>query len=104
MHLGMCPSAVALSGKSIFSPNRNCWGPLLRRKRNAPGGMGGTRLGSWGPAEFGRVARGFGAWAPRSLGAAGWHAAQELGARGVLGGWHAAQEGARGVWVGGTRL
>ena len=29
--------------------------------------MGGTRLGSWGPAEFGWVARGFGAAGPRSL-------------------------------------
>ena len=81
-----------------FSPNRNCWGPLLRRKRNAPGA-----------AEFGWVARGFGAGGPRSLD--GWQAALELGARGVwmLDGWHAAQElaqelGARGVWMGGTRL
>ena len=27
--------------------------------------MGGTRLWSWGPAEFGWVARGFGAGGPR---------------------------------------
>ena len=161
-----CPKKRGSSNLNYldFSPNRNCWGPLLRRKRNAPGGMGGTRLGSWGPAEFGWVAhaalelgargvwvlggwhsaqelgaRGFG-WLARGTGAGprsldgwqdgwqdgwhavvldGWHAAQELGAHMELGwvswgpaqsldGWHAAQElgelGARGVWMGGTRL
>ena len=46
--------------------------------------MGGTRLWSWGPAEFE-------CW----MG----------GTPAVLDGWHAAQElGARGVWMGGTRL
>ena len=71
-------------------------GSSPQKKRNAPGGMGGMRLGSWGPAEFGRLARGFG------VSAAGWHAALELEVRGVLDGWHAALAGARGVWVGGT--
>ena len=103
-----------------FSPNRNCWGPVLRRKRNAPGGMGGarlrswgpaefgwlargvwmggTRLWSWGPAEFGWVARGFGAGDPRNLD--GWHAALELGARGVWIGGTALELGARGfAWL-----
>ena len=47
--------------------------------------MGGTRLRSWGPTEFGRL-----------------HAVLELA---VSDGWHAAQEmGGRGVWMGGTRL
>ena len=89
-------------GRNGFSPNRNCWGPLLRRKRNAPGGMGGTRLRSWGPAEFGWLARGFGAGGPRSLD--GWHAALELGPAEF--GWVARGfgVGARGVWMGGTRL
>ena len=104
-------------GRNGFSPNRNCWGPLLRRKRNAPGGMGGTRLGNWGPAEFGWVARGSGAGGPAEF---GWVARSfGVGARGVwmggtrlwswgprsLDGWHAALElGARGVWMAGTRL
>ena len=68
------------------------WGPAefgwVARGFGAGGPMGGTRLWSWGPAEFGWVARGFGAGGLRSLG--GWHAAQELGARGV--------------WMGGMRL
>ena len=80
--------------------------------------MGGTRALELGPAEFGWVARGFGAGGPWSLD--GWHAAQELGgSRGggrsldgrhaaqdlvgaprSLDGWHAAQElGVRGVWM-----
>ena len=49
--------------------------------RGSGAALGGTRLWSWGPAEFGWLARGFGAGGPRRLG--GWHAAQELGARGL---------------------
>ena len=110
MHLGMCPSAVA------FFHKQELLGPLLRRKRNAPGGMGGTRLGSWGPAEFGWVARGFGLGGPRFWTAGTWLRSwgpAEFGwvARGFgagdprsLDGWHAALGGARGVWMGGTRL
>ena len=85
-----------------YSPNRNCWGPLLRRKRNAPGGMGGTRLGSWGPAEFGWLARGSGAEGPQSLD--GWHAVWELGTR--LRSWGPAEFGwvARGFGAGRPRF
>ena len=77
-----------------FSPNRNCWGPLLRRKKERAWcrgvWMGGTRLWSWGPAEFGWVASGFGAGGPRSLDV-GW-VARGSGAGGPrsLDGWHAA--------------
>ena len=74
--------------------------------------MGGTRLWSWGPAEFGWVARGSGSGAggPRFwLRHAGWHArhngwhAARSGARGVCNGWvaHGSGGGPR-VWMGGT--
>ena len=128
----MCLSAVALSGKCVFSPNRNYWGPLLRRKRNAAlelgargfvrpargsgaGGsrMGGTRVWSWRSAEFGSVACGFGG-CRRSLG--GWHGARRFGwlvrssggGSHNLDGRHAAQElGTGGCmefgWVAGPR-
>ena len=81
-----------------ISPNRNCWGPLLRRK--------GTRLAAWvargsgwGPAEFGWLARGFGAGGLRS--------SLELGARGVwIRSWEPAEFGwlARGSGAGGSRF
>ena len=84
-------------------------GPLLKRKRNAPGGMSGTRLWNRGPAvwmgtalelgvcEFGWVAR----WAPAGLG--GWHIS--LGAAG-LHVWMARGFGVGGLWdwMGGTQL
>ena len=61
---------------------------------NAPGGMGGMRLGSWGPAEFGWVAgprlRSWGpaefGWAARGSGTGG------AGGPRSLDGWHAALE------------
>ena len=46
----------------------------------------GTRLWSWGSAEFGWVACSCGDGGPRSLD--GWHAAQELGGPRTLDGWH----------------
>ena len=55
-----------------------------------------------GFGNFGWVARGSAARGPRSLD--GWHAAQELGARGFGWlGWHVAL-GASAVWMGGARL
>ena len=80
--------------------------------------MGGTRLGNWGPAEFGWVARGSGAGGPRSLDGwhaaiaefgwvargSGWHAARSWGPR-SLDGWHAARgAGGKRSLVAGTRL
>ena len=65
--------------------------------------MGGTRLWGWGLAEFGWVARGFGAGHAEF----GWVArlARGSGAGSGLDGWNAALElGTRGVWIGGTRL
>ena len=85
-----------LLGSSPQKKNERAW----RDGWHAARELGGMRLWSCGPAEFGWVARGFGAWAPRSLD--GWHAALPAVLDGTQ---HAAQElGARGVWMGGTRL
>eukprot|EP00439_Symbiodinium_sp_Y106_P000175 s4895_g1.t1 len=75
--------------------------------------MGSTRLWSWGPAEFGCWMGGtrLRSWGPAVLD--GWHVAQELGVGGMwiwswgpaeFGGHTAWELGARGVWMGGTRL
>ena len=96
-------AALELGARGVWmgGTRLRSWGPAefgwVARGSGARIWMGGTRLRSWGPAEFGWVARGSGAGGPRF----GWHVAGPA----ELDGWHAALElGARGIWMGGTRL
>ena len=89
-----------LQGSSVaFSPNRNCWGPLLIRTRKRAwrdGWHAARELGAHGVWMGGTRL-----WSARSL--AWWHAAR--GPRSLDVGWEA-RSGAGGprFWMAGTRL